>query len=204
MNHPNPDSNLKPQNSNLKPQTSNLKPQTSNKYSEKASAKSASPFEVSLVDYIDSYLVHGGTASEKQSWPGWDQTGSLSELLGRYDYSGTYGHLIPTVPGYHRDINLHKYGHMRIRKILEEEGSVFPNSHVNVPSWKAKAMKMEGREESGSVIVCQFSSFSQTHAGFREQLQKSFSAGCSQNSSKLGPAALEFVWPTSEEVQSLF
>eukprot|EP00941_MAST-03F_sp_MAST-3F-sp1_P001629 g1629.t1 len=143
-----------------------------------------SDFEDTLVDYIKSYLKHGGTAAEKKTWPGFGNKMNLAELLRKYDFSRAYGHLIPSVPGYHMNEEMHKYGQIRVAKILESEDLVFPSSLA-----------------SESNIICQFSSFSSTPKRFLENLGKSFSAGACEDGTRLGTANLLFVWPTVPEVR---
>lgn len=50
--------------------------------------------------------------------------------LRAYDFSSASAVLIPSVPGKHSGKNLYKYGHMRVRAVLErEEVHVRPNKH---------------------------------------------------------------------------
>ena len=79
---------------------------------------------------------------------------------------------MPTVPGYHlRDglstPSIDKYGHMAVRRILNDEGNTFPqlqNSH----------------------IICQFSSFSTVDENLLEGLSRSLGAGRDMQGMPLG------------------
>lgn len=166
-----------------------------------------SDFEEVLRDYADSLMVHGGPASEQREWPGWNPQlhapANLEELLGRYDYTAAYGSLVPTVPGYHVGQERQRYGHLRVKALLEAEGNRFDLRFTNIPAWKMKMnSKLSEHAVEGSKVVCQFSSFSNAKDRLRDQLASSFSAGSNTNGVRLGSAALEFVWPTCEELRS--
>eukprot|EP00903_Cladosiphon_okamuranus_P008270 g7959.t1 len=74
-----------------------------------------SEFEEILIDYFEHV---GGPAVE---W---------ARSLAAYDFSAANVTLIPSVPGRHEGKNLYKYGHMRVRRVLQrEEVHVRPGSH---------------------------------------------------------------------------
>src|SRR4051812_33751207 len=63
-----------------------------------------SPFEVDLVDYMNSYR---------------DSRCPIEvESLRKFDYAGAKAILIPSVPGRHTGEKLHRYGHMKLRAVL--------------------------------------------------------------------------------------
>jgi len=68
-----------------------------------SSAVGSSDFEADLLDYLHRY-----------------QPMDVSELR-RYDYSSARAVLVPSVPGYHTGINLHRYGHMKMRALLGKQ-----------------------------------------------------------------------------------
>eukprot|EP01105_Mastigella_eilhardi_P017501 TRINITY_DN4021_c0_g1_i1.p1 TRINITY_DN4021_c0_g1~~TRINITY_DN4021_c0_g1_i1.p1 ORF type:complete len:365 (-),score=93.00 TRINITY_DN4021_c0_g1_i1:667-1761(-) len=76
--------------------------------------------------------------------------------LRAFDFSLARGVLIPSVPGYHTGSLLNKYGHMRLRRALQ---------NVVIPD----AFKM-------SPVVCQFSSMGAINAKWLEELYTSFAA----------------------------
>jgi len=172
-------------------------------------------FEESFVDYMDSLLLHGGPALAETGWPNWDdrlyEPVNLTGLLGRYDYTRAYGSLVPSVPGYHLAQEMHRYGHQRMKRLLEEEGNNFDPSHADMKAlsaWQRKTMaasgsgKAEGSKAEGSKVLCQFSSFSTAKESLRDQLAKSFSAGRGTDGVALGKAELEFIWPTVAELRA--
>eukprot|EP00940_MAST-03C_sp_MAST-3C-sp2_P001463 g1463.t1 len=159
-----------------------------------ASSPRSSSFESALRDYVRNLETHGGRFSERHAWPGMTVSSSddssplratLSEALGRFDYSSALCELLPTVPGWHLESDLKKYGHPRLRDVLEQDGAAFPSALIG----------------SQSVLVAQFSSLSAVKKKYRSELANSFSAGLSTDGRPLGEGKLEFVWPTVEEVR---
>ncbi|KAG1654465.1 Tyrosyl-DNA phosphodiesterase 1 [Nymphon striatum] len=54
------------------------------------------------------------------------------ELIKKYDFSSTKVHLIASVPGRFRDNEKHRFGHLKLRKILKESG---PKKDLVDTSW---------------------------------------------------------------------
>ncbi|KAG1651256.1 Tyrosyl-DNA phosphodiesterase 1 [Nymphon striatum] len=54
------------------------------------------------------------------------------ELIKKYDFSSTKVHLIASVPGRFRDNEKHRFGHLKLRKILKESG---PKKDLVDASW---------------------------------------------------------------------
>ena len=212
-----------------------------------------SPFEESLVDYIQTILRVKPECGAARSTP-WpcSATGAASSassssaslevplnvLLRRYDFSRAYGHLVATVPGFHlrngggpdgkRDDRL-KYGHMRVRSLLEREEGTFPPELVNVHRGGASSTPPQCHvQQCGgtrrSDVICQFSSWGIVSSSYGRSLQASFSAGSARSSASssassssaagsssapssstlatpLGKAALGFVWPTQTQLR---
>ena len=187
-------------------------------------ATSASPFEASLVDYMSSIVNANDNAARNGDqhqyafakpalWPGaGDVPLTLRGLLAKYDYGRAFGHLVPTVPGFHLkngamgvDERM-KYGHMRVRALLAAEGAAFPGALANVASATGRCgppSKCHVRTAAvcNSDVVCQFSSWASVDASYGRALQASFSTGASADGAPLGAAALAFVWPTEENMR---
>ena len=156
-----------------------------------------SAFESGLVQYVETLLAPGGRASKPTPWSRSGVGGgslfggesmSLSGMLTRFDFSSAYAHIVASVPGYHFGESLHSFGHMRVRSLLENEGACFPDALAG---------------QGASMLVAQFSSFSNAADRQRNDLATSFSAGRAKSGTALGPAdQMVFVWPTAAEVRS--
>ena len=157
----------------------------------KTSSFSSGKFESTLIEYLESYENVGRdyySPITVSSWPGFDcdKMMKLSELVAKYDFSNARAHLLASVPGYHTGIDRDKWGHLQVRHLLARGGAVFPSRSSSM-----------GRD----VIVAQFTSFASIKdKKYRDQLKSSFSAGLRLGNTPMGPADLEFLWPTCHEV----
>ncbi|PRW59620.1 tyrosyl-DNA phosphodiesterase 1 [Chlorella sorokiniana] len=111
-------------------------------------------------------------------------------LIAAHDFSAARAHIVASVPGYHTGSSMHKWGHMRLRAILNREPP-FPSAFKGAP------------------VVAQFSSLGSIEDKWlREEFLVSLSAGRSgDGSERLGSPAggskgLQLVWTTVEEVRS--
>ena len=83
----------------------------------KASVTIPSEFEQDLVDYLQEIKVDLSCSSLKQA------NLRLQDLITRikqYDFNDAEVMIVASVPGYHSGTNLNKWGHMRLRTILEK------------------------------------------------------------------------------------
>ncbi|XP_031500494.1 tyrosyl-DNA phosphodiesterase 1 [Nymphaea colorata] len=136
-----------------------------------------SPFEEDLVDYL-----------EKLKWPGLNVSipvaGSAtinSSFFRKFDFSSASVRLIASVPGYHSGGSLKKWGHMKLRSVLQE--SLFD------------------KEFQKSPIVYQFSSLGSLDQKWMDELSASMSSGLSENGSSLGLGNVQIIWPNVEDVR---
>ena len=101
--------------------------------------------------------------------------------LRKYDFSGARGRLVASVPGYHRNDDIKKWGHMRLRALLEE-----------IPI----ASKFD-------TVVCQYSSMGTVNEKWIRQnwLPSVSAAACGLGSASRAPAKLQLIIPTEAEVR---
>ncbi|XP_050215287.1 tyrosyl-DNA phosphodiesterase 1 isoform X1 [Mercurialis annua] len=143
---------------------------------EKSQAKGCA-FENDLIDYLNAL-----------KWPGF--TVKLPELgnvtinpsfFKKFDYGNATVRLIASVPGYHSGANLKKWGHMKLRTILEE--CIFAKEFKNSP------------------LAFQFSSLGSLDAKWLSELATSLSSGLTQDKTPLGLGEPRIIWPTVENVR---
>ncbi|XP_042517578.1 tyrosyl-DNA phosphodiesterase 1 isoform X2 [Macadamia integrifolia] len=104
-----------------------------------------------------------------------------SSFFKKFNYSSAAVRLIASVPGYHTGPNLKKWGHMKLRTILQE--SVFD------------------KEFQKSPLVYQFSSLGSLDEKWIAELATSMSAGFSDDKTPLGLGKPLIIWPTVEDVR---
>lgn len=136
-----------------------------------------SPFENDLVDYLNTL-----------KWPEFNANlpvvGNViinPSFFRKFDYSNATVRLITSVPGYHMGPNLKKWGHMKLRGVLEE--CIF------------------NKEFRESPLVYQFSSLGSLDERWLAELGVSMSSGISDDRSPLGPGKPLIIWPTVEDVR---
>ncbi|KAG8080276.1 hypothetical protein GUJ93_ZPchr0007g4553 [Zizania palustris] len=99
-----------------------------------------------------------------------------------FDYNSSSVRLIGSVPGYHVGPNIKKWGHMKLRSVLEE--CVFEQQFCKSP------------------LIYQFSSLGSLDEKWMTEFACSLSAGKSDNGSPLGIGKPLIVWPTVEDVRA--
>ncbi|CAK9879662.1 unnamed protein product [Sphagnum jensenii] len=139
--------------------------------------KKSSVFENDLVEYL--------TALE---WPGCTtvlpEQGEVrinAAFFRKFDFSSATVRLIASVPGYHQGHNLSKWGHMKLRKVLQEQSFE--------------------QEFKGAPIVYQFSSLGSLDEKWLSELSASMQAGSTFEKEPLGHGATQFIWPTVEDIR---
>ncbi|CCI44384.1 unnamed protein product [Albugo candida] len=138
-------------------------------------------------------LDETGTSTRKSLWPEFinfkaDLIDYLSHLhqthlrelcltLKRYDFSTANVALVASVPGTHKNQDMHKYGHLRMRRLLQA-----------LDSWSKKYP-----------LICQFSSLgSLTEPWLYDEFAESLQAHTAKNT--LPP--LHLIWPSAEQVKN--
>ncbi|CAO1941798.1 unnamed protein product [Urochloa humidicola] len=135
-------------------------------------------------------VLHGqdGASVELMKWP--EFRVNLPEVGGvninaaffrKFDYSNSMVRLIGSVPGYHVGPNIRKWGHMKLRNVLEE--------------------CMFDRQFCKSPLIYQFSSLGSLDEKWMSEFACSLSAGKSDDGSQLGIGKPLIVWPTVEDVR---
>ncbi|KAL2655301.1 hypothetical protein AAZV13_04G059400 [Glycine max] len=89
--------------------------------------------------------------------------------------------LIASVPGYHSGSSLKKWGHMKLRSLLQE--CTFDEEFKKSP------------------LVYQFSSLGSLDEKWMTELASSMSAGLSEDKTPLGMGEPQIIWPTVEDVR---
>ncbi|KAJ9136304.1 hypothetical protein P3X46_033396 [Hevea brasiliensis] len=134
-------------------------------------------FENDLVDYLNAL-----------KWP--EFTVKLPALgnftinptfFKKFDYSNAAVRLIASVPGYHTGANLKRWGHMKLRSVLQE--CTF------------------GKEFKNSPLAYQFSSLGSLDQKWMTELATSMSSGFSDDKTPLGLGEPQIIWPTVEDVR---
>ncbi|KAB1201338.1 Tyrosyl-DNA phosphodiesterase 1 [Morella rubra] len=99
----------------------------------------------------------------------------------KFDYSNAAVRLIASVPGYHMGTNLKKWGHMKLRTVLQE--CTFD------------------KEFKSSPLAYQFSSLGSLDEKWLAELASSMSAGFTEDKTALGLGEPCIIWPTVEDVR---
>ncbi|XP_051128605.1 tyrosyl-DNA phosphodiesterase 1 isoform X2 [Andrographis paniculata] len=99
----------------------------------------------------------------------------------KFDYSSAKVRLIASVPGYHSGHSLRKWGHMKLRTVLQE--CIFSKQFEKSP------------------LIYQFSSLGSLDEKWMSELAASMSAGMTEDKKPLGPGQPLIVWPTVEDVR---
>ncbi|KAK7308146.1 hypothetical protein VNO77_41743 [Canavalia gladiata] len=136
-----------------------------------------SGFENDLVEYL-SMLKWPEFSSKVPSF------GNLSicpSFFKKFDYSDAMVRLIASVPGYHSGTGLKKWGHMKLRSLLQE--CTFDEEFKKSP------------------LVYQFSSLGSLDEKWMAELASSMSAGLSEDKTPLGMGEPQVIWPTVEDVR---
>ncbi|WCJ20295.1 Tyrosyl-DNA phosphodiesterase 1 [Euphorbia peplus] len=99
----------------------------------------------------------------------------------KFDYSNAAVRLIASVPGYHTGANMKKWGHMKLRNVLQE--CTFAKEFKNSP------------------LVYQFSSLGSLDEKWMTELATSMSSGLAEDKTPLGLGEARIIWPTVEDVR---
>ncbi|XP_062087520.1 tyrosyl-DNA phosphodiesterase 1 [Humulus lupulus] len=135
------------------------------------------PFENDLIDYL-------GALKWREFSVNLPTLGSFtinSSFFKKFDYSNAEVRLIASVPGYHTGNNLKKWGHMKLRTVLQE--CTFD------------------REFQRSPLVYQFSSLGSLDEKWMAELAASMSSGLLEDKTPLGPGEPLIIWPSVEDVR---
>ncbi|KAL3519526.1 hypothetical protein ACH5RR_017675 [Cinchona calisaya] len=100
----------------------------------------------------------------------------------KFDYTSAAVRLIASVPGYHSDSSLRKWGHMKLHTVLQE--CTFSEEFRKSP------------------LVYQFSSLGSLDEKWMAEFQSSMSAGVTENKKPLGVGEPLIIWPTVEDVRN--
>ncbi|KAL2349519.1 hypothetical protein Fmac_003519 [Flemingia macrophylla] len=136
-----------------------------------------SGFENDLVEYLSTL-----------KWPEFSvrlpSLGNVSvtpSFFRKFDYSDARVRLIASVPGYHSGTSLKKWGHMKLRSLLQE--CTFDEEFKKSP------------------LVYQFSSLGSLDEKWMAELASSMSAGLSKDQTPLGMGEPLIIWPTVDDVR---
>ncbi|OEL28790.1 Tyrosyl-DNA phosphodiesterase 1 [Dichanthelium oligosanthes] len=135
------------------------------------------PFENDLVDYLSALKW----PEFRVNLPVIGDVNINPAFFRRFDYSSSMVRLIGSVPGYHVGPNIKKWGHMKLRSVLEE--CVFEKQFCKSP------------------LIYQFSSLGSLDEKWMSEFTYSLSAGKSDDGSPLGIGKPLIVWPTVEDVR---
>ncbi|PAN14246.1 hypothetical protein PAHAL_2G394200 [Panicum hallii] len=135
------------------------------------------PFENDMVDYLSALKW----PEFRVNLPGVGDVNINASFFRRFDYSSAMVRLIGSVPGYHAGPNIKKWGHMKLRTVLEE--CMFEKQFCKSP------------------LVYQFSSLGSLDEKWMSEFTYSLSAGKSDDGSPLGIGKPLIVWPTVEDVR---
>ncbi|KAJ1461451.1 tyrosyl-DNA phosphodiesterase-domain-containing protein [Pelagophyceae sp. CCMP2097] len=134
----------------------------------------SSPFEESLVDYLESLEEHH-KLGDGAIWPGaGDEPLTLARLVRRYDFSEAFADLVPCVPGNHSG---DKFGHAKLQRLISDDADL------------CRALAQENWR-----LVLQFSSFASFKGEYKVELLRAL-----QTSAQTLPHCI--VWPTVAEVR---
>lgn len=140
-------------------------------------ACNGSDFERDLVDYLQALKLPEFTA-DLQALGRFKIDASFFK---KFDYGHAAVRLIASVPGYHSGTHLKKWGHMKLRSVLE--GHAFDEEFRRSP------------------LVYQFSSLGSLDEKWMNELRSSMSSGLSADKTPLGLGEPLIIWPTVEDVR---
>eukprot|EP00241_Pyramimonas_parkeae_P015472 CAMPEP_0114276152 /NCGR_PEP_ID=MMETSP0059-20121206/84_1 /TAXON_ID=36894 /ORGANISM="Pyramimonas parkeae, Strain CCMP726" /LENGTH=544 /DNA_ID=CAMNT_0001396131 /DNA_START=66 /DNA_END=1701 /DNA_ORIENTATION=- len=142
-----------------------------------AASASTPRFEDELVEYMSKLGWSGAT------WGAEDGARSFCvQDLRKFDFSAAQVRLVASVPGTFRGPHMHKWGHLKLRALLQAE-------------------QFEPEFE-GAPAVCQFSSLGSLDANWLEDFHQSLSSGRNKPlDTPLRPGRLQLIWPTVNNVR---
>lgn len=146
-------------------------------WKDKSNLSNGCSFENDLVNYLNTL-----------KWPDFSVNlpviGNVNinaSFFKKFDYSSAVVRLIASVPGYHMGPNLKKWGHMKLRSVLEE--CIFDKEFCKSP------------------LVYQFSSLGSLDEKWLAEFASSMSSGMTSDKSPLGIGKPLIIWPTVEDVR---
>ncbi|XP_010240926.1 PREDICTED: tyrosyl-DNA phosphodiesterase 1 isoform X2 [Nelumbo nucifera] len=139
--------------------------------------KKGCSFETDLIDYLSVLKWHELSVN----LPSIGNVTINPSFFKKFDYRSAVVRLIASVPGYHMGPNLKKWGHMKLRTVLQE--CIFDKEFKNSP------------------LVYQFSSLGSLDEKWMSELALSMSSGLSDDKMPLGLGKPLIVWPTVEDVR---
>ncbi|GKV41727.1 hypothetical protein SLEP1_g49225 [Rubroshorea leprosula] len=134
-------------------------------------------FENDLIDYLGALKWPEFTAN----LPSLGNIKINPSFFRKFDYSGAAVRLVASVPGYHTGSNLKKWGHMKLRSVLQE--CVFDKEFERAP------------------LIYQFSSLGSLDEKWMAELALSMSSGQTEDKEPLGLGEPLIIWPTVEDVR---
>ncbi|XP_010317667.1 tyrosyl-DNA phosphodiesterase 1 [Solanum lycopersicum] len=134
-------------------------------------------FENDLVDYLSALKWPEFTVNI----PAFGSCKINSSFFKKFDYSSASVRLIASVPGYHSGSSLRKWGHMKLRTVLQE--CTF------------------SKEFQKSPLIYQFSSLGSLDEKWMTEFASSMSAGVTDDKKPLGIGEPMIVWPNVEDVR---
>ncbi|XP_068668443.1 tyrosyl-DNA phosphodiesterase 1 [Aristolochia californica] len=134
-------------------------------------------FETDLVEYLSALKW----AEFSVKHPDFGNVSINASFFKKFDYSSAMVRLIASVPGYHSGSNLKKWGHMKLRDVLQD--CSFGNEFIRSP------------------LVYQFSSLGSLDEKWMAEFASSTSSGLSDDKSPLGLGKAQIIWPTVEDVR---
>ncbi|KAF9588080.1 hypothetical protein IFM89_007321, partial [Coptis chinensis] len=134
-------------------------------------------FENDLIDYLNALKWPEFSVN----LPDFGNVKINPSFFKKFDYSSAAVRLIASVPGYHNGPNLKKWGHMKLRTVLQE--CIF------------------GKEFENSPLVYQFSSLGSLDEKWMAEFALSMSSGQSDDRKPLGLGKAQIIWPSVEDVR---
>ncbi|XP_074270032.1 tyrosyl-DNA phosphodiesterase 1 [Silene latifolia] len=140
-------------------------------------ASEGSQFESDLVSYLQALKFPEFSAN----LPAIGRHKVDASFFKKFDYRAATVRLIASVPGYHTGPNLRKWGHMKLRSVLEQ--CTFD------------------KEFKRSPLIYQFSSLGSLDEKWMTELRSSMSSGMAADKTPLGPGDPLIIFPTVEDVR---
>ncbi|PKA57825.1 tyrosyl-DNA phosphodiesterase 1 [Apostasia shenzhenica] len=137
----------------------------------------SSPFEMDLIDYLKT--LKWPDLSVKL--PKFGDVNINASFFKKFDFSSSKVRLIASVPGYHAGLNLKKWGHMKMRTVLQD--CVFDKEFCKSP------------------LTYQFSSLGSLDEKWMSEFGASLSSGILDDNSLLGTGTSCIIWPTVQDVR---
>ncbi|XP_047332976.1 tyrosyl-DNA phosphodiesterase 1 [Impatiens glandulifera] len=134
-------------------------------------------FETDLIEYLSALKLPEFIAK----LPALENCKINSSFFKKFDYSESAVRLVGSVPGYHNGSNLKKWGHMKLRTILQD--CVFDKEFRNSP------------------LAYQFSSLGSLDEKWMSEFATSLSSGVTEDKKPLGLGESLIIWPTVEDVR---